>query len=305
MTRFRTLFGAAALALLCSSAPAQQPEHLRIDAAAPTTPFPHFWEQTFGSGRAILSLRESYRDDIRTVKDATGFQSIRFHGIFLDEVGLYNPDRTVQNPGLAPEAAHDASTYNFTYIDQIYDGLLKLQVKPFVELSFMPRKMAADPNLTQSFFYRPVVAPPKDYKLWDDMLRAFATHLIARYGIAEVSTWKFEVWNEPNLDFWGGNPRQSTYFELYDHTARALKAVSSQLHVGGPATAQAAWVTPFLAHAKARMCPSTSSPPTSTATTPPITSLARRRHPRETMVYPRCEDGARSDRRLTRFRSCR
>ncbi|MGI4829694.1 MAG: GH39 family glycosyl hydrolase [Janthinobacterium lividum] len=246
------LLGAAALVFLCSSPVlfAQQSERLRIDVSSPSTPFPHFWEQTFGSGRAILSLRESYRDDLRAVKQATGFQSIRFHGILMDDVGLYDPDRKVQNPGLAAEAAHDAQTYNFSYIDEIYDGLLANRVKPFVELSFMPRKMAADPNMLQPFWYHPVVSPPRDYKLWDDMIRALAQHLIARYGIAEVATWNFEVWNEPNLDFWGGSPKQATYFELYDHTARSLKSVSPRLRVGGPATAQAAWVTPFLAHLK-------------------------------------------------------
>ena len=121
---------------------AQQPEHIVVDAHAATTPFPHFWEQTFGSGRAILSLRESYREDLRTVKQATDFQSIRFHGILNDEVGLYDPDRKTKNPGLAAQAANDASVYNFSYVDQIYDGLLANHVKPYVELSFMPKKMA-------------------------------------------------------------------------------------------------------------------------------------------------------------------
>jgi len=227
-----------------------QPESLRIDAQSPTTPFPHFWEHTFGSGRAILSLRESYRDDLRTVKQATDFKAIRFHGIFMDEVGLYDPNRIVHTPGLDPEKANDLGTYNFSYIDQIYDGLLKNGVRPFVELGFMPSKMAADPKMVMFFFYRPIMSPPKDYALWDAMISAFARHLIERYGMDEVSTWRFEVWNEPNLGFWGGKPKQETYFELYDHTAKALKSVSSRLQVGGPATAQAAWVTPFLAHAK-------------------------------------------------------
>ena len=235
----------------CGSLPAQSPETITIDAHAPTTPFPHFWEQTFGSGRAILSLRESYRQDLRTVKAVTNFTSIRFHGILMDEVGLYDPDRQTKNPGLAAEKANDASAFNFSYIDQIYDGLLANGVRPFVELSFTPSKMAADPKLTQPFSYRPVVSPPKDYALWDSMMRALAQHLVDRYGLDEVATWKFEVWNEPNLDFWGGSPKQPTYFELYDHTARALKSVSPRLQVGGPATAQAAWVTPFLEHVKA------------------------------------------------------
>ena len=126
---------------------AQTVERVRIDAQAPTTPFPHFWEQTFGSGRAILSLRQSYRDNLRTVKQATDFKSVRFHGIFNDEVGLYDPDRRTinfaQTAGQAGAVA-DTSMYNFSYVDQIYDGLLAEGVRPFVEMSFMPQKMASD-----------------------------------------------------------------------------------------------------------------------------------------------------------------
>ncbi len=271
---------------LAPPSPAPKPEHIVVDANAPTTPFPHFWEQTFGSGRAILSLRESYRQDLRAVKQATQFDSIRFHGIFMDEVGLYDPERQVQNPGLAPQAQHDASIYNFSYIDQIYDGLRENHVRPFVELGFMPRKLAADPAALHPFWYKPNVSPPKDYKVWDQMIAAFAAHLVARYGIDEVAAWKFEVWNEPNLDFWGGEPKQSTYFELYDHTARALKAVSPRLQVGGPATAQAAWVTPFLAHVKAAGVPidfvSTHVYANDTA---PNVLGTREDVPRDTMVY--------------------
>jgi xylan 1,4-beta-xylosidase len=234
---------------------AQAPERILVDVRASTTPFPHFWEQTFGSGRAILSLRESYREDLRTVKQATGFQSVRFHGIFMDEVGLYDPDRQIKNPGLAAQAANDASVYNFSYIDQIYDGLLANGVRPYVELSFMPRKMASDPNALHAFWYKQNVSPPRDYALWDKMIQAFAAHLVARYGLTEVASWRFEVWNEPNIDFWVGSPKQPTYFELYDHTARALKSVSTRLQVGGPSTAQAAWIAPFLAHAKAENVP--------------------------------------------------
>ena len=238
-----------------SAQPFQQRESLFIDAKASTTPFPHFWEKTFGSGRAILSLRESYRADLRTVKAATNFESIRFHGIFLDEVGLYDPDRRTQHPGEAAETAQDPSVYNFSYVNQIYDGLLANHVKPFVELSFMPKLMSSSPEVMPNFWYHPNVSPPKNYKAWDAMVTAFATHLISRYGIDEVATWNFEVWNEPNLEFWGGNPKQQTYFELYDHTARALKAASPRLRVGGPVTALAAWVTPFLQHVKANNVP--------------------------------------------------
>jgi xylan 1,4-beta-xylosidase len=211
---------------------------IHVDAKSEGTPFPHYWEQIFGSGRAILSLRESYRDDLRTVKKATGFQAIRFHGIFMDEVGLFDLD------------ANGHPVYNFSYIDQIYDGLLANGVRPFVELSFMPKKLASDPSALHAFWYKQNVSPPKDYAQWDGMITAFAQHLVDRYGIDEVSQWYFEVWNEPNLDFWGGKPLQPTYYELYDHTATALKKVNNRIRVGGPSSAQAAWVASFLDHAK-------------------------------------------------------
>src|SRR6185437_14375219 len=99
------------------------------------------------------------------------------------------------------------------------------------------------------FWYHPIVSPPADYSKWNNLIKAFAQHLIDRYGIEEVSSWYFEVWNEPNIDFWTGRPAQETYFELYDNTARSLNAVSSRLRVGGPATAQAAWVDAMIAHA--------------------------------------------------------
>jgi xylan 1,4-beta-xylosidase len=238
MLRFLAGCRAVALVLVISSLGAYAQatnQDITVDGNAPSHPFPHFWEHMFGSGRAILSLRASYRQDLRDVKQITNFKYVRFHAIFHDEVGLYQED------------AKGNPVYNFSYVDQIYDGLLENGVKPFVELSFMPQQLASAPIL-QAFWYKPNVAPPKDWKKWDDLIAAFVTHLVSRYGMDEVATWYFEVWNEPNLDFWAGNPRQSTYFELYDHTARAIKQVSARLRVGGPATAQAAWVSDFIRH---------------------------------------------------------
>ncbi|MDE3104640.1 MAG: glycosyl hydrolase family 39 [Acidobacteriota bacterium] len=248
---FRSVAAVLAAWLLVALAVAQSPQSvtLHVDANAAGTPFPHFWEKMFGSGRAILTLRQSYQDDLVSVRDVTGFDAVRAHGIFMDEVGLYDPDRQTLIP--AQTAQRDTTAegiYNFTYIDQIYDALLAHGVRPFVELSFMPRKLASDPARLHGFWYHPNVTPPKDYAGWDAMLQAFARHLVARYGLDEVSHWDFEVWNEPNLDFWGGSPKQPTYWELYDHTARALKSVSLRLRVGGPSTAQAAWVAAFLQH---------------------------------------------------------
>jgi len=226
---------AALLALSAVAARPQEGNVLVVDASAPAHPFPHFWERTFGSGRAVLTLRESYRRDLRAVKQITGLEYVRFHAIFHDEVGIYDED------------AQGHAVYNFSYVDQIYDGLLANGVRPFVELSFMPKKLAAK-DMPHPFWYKPNVSPPKDWAKWDGLITEFTKHLIARYGSDEVSRWYFEVWNEPNLDFWGGDPKQATYWELYDHTARALKAVSPRSRVGGPGTAQAAWVDAFIRH---------------------------------------------------------
>jgi xylan 1,4-beta-xylosidase len=217
-------------------------EIITIDTSAPAHPFPHFWEQVFGSGRAVLSLRQDYRSDLHKVKDATGFTYIRFHAILDDDIGIYDEDRE-GNP-----------VYNFSYVDQIYDGLLQNGVRPFVELSFMPRKLAA--NLTpHPFWYKPLPSPPNNPARWGALIQSFVRHLEDRYGKNEVEQWYFEVWNEPNIDFWDGEPKQQTYFALYDISAKAIKSVDSKLRVGGPATAQAGWVDAFIAHCTQKQSP--------------------------------------------------
>jgi xylan 1,4-beta-xylosidase len=118
-----------------------------------------------------------------------------------------------------------------------------------VEVSFMPKKLAFNPDWLHPFWYKPNVSPPKSWEKWDGLITAFGRHLIQHFGLDEVSQWYFEIWNEPNIDFWGGIPRQKSYFELYDHTARDLKSASPRLRVGGPATAAASWVDAFLKHA--------------------------------------------------------
>ena len=235
----RILSCVIAVALLLGSgtfAEAQSAEHVTIDAHAAGHPFPHYWEQMFGSGRARLAMRQSYREDLQRVKKVTEFRYVRFHAILDDENGVYSED------------AQGNPVYNWSYVDQIYDGLLANGIRPFVEISFMPKALAARLDY-QSFWYHPIISPPKSYAKWDALITAFALHLVDRYGIDEVSQWYFEVWNEPNIGFWAGHPAQQTYFELYDNTARALKAVSPRIRVGGPATAQAAWVGDMIAHA--------------------------------------------------------
>ncbi|MGB0011890.1 MAG: glycosyl hydrolase family 39 [Candidatus Sulfotelmatobacter sp.] len=226
--------------LVCPQTPAFSQsalhEEITVDAHGASTPFPHVWEEMFGSGHANLVMRADYQSDLRLVKGVTDFRFVRFHGIFDDENGVYSED------------AQGRPVYNWSYVDHIYDALLANGVRPFVEISFMPKQLAVRPDLV-GFWYLPIVSPPADYAKWDALVTAFARHLVDRYGIDEVAKWYFEVWNEPNGGFWTGRPAEKTYFELYDHTARALKAVNPRLRVGGPSTAEAAWVGDTIAHA--------------------------------------------------------
>ncbi len=241
----RTFLAWSLVASCALTASAQQPtppspqaaaETIQLDARAPGKPFPHFWEQMFGSGRAILSLRQSYRDDLREVKSATD-----------SNTSGSTPSSTMKLAFTTKTPLENPSTIFPTWT-RFTMGLLQAGVRPFVELSFMPKKLAAEPKF-QDFWYKPNVSPPKSYEKWAELVRQFAQHLVDRYGLDEVSQWYFEVWNEPNIDFWAGAPKEQTYFQLYDSAARALKQVSPRLRIGGPATAQAAWADRFIQHA--------------------------------------------------------
>jgi xylan 1,4-beta-xylosidase len=139
--------------------------------------------------------------------------------------------------------------HDFTRVDEIYDQILAIGIRPVVELGFMPACLARDSSETV-FGYRGIISPPSEWSEWHDLIRALAAHLVERYGIDEVAQWSFEVWNEPNLVvFWSGT--QDEYFRLYDETARAVKSVDARLRVGGPSTAAGDWVEGLTAHAEA------------------------------------------------------
>ena len=216
---------------------------LDVNASAAGTPFPHFWEEAFGAGHSVLALRADYQRDLTMVKQATEFKYLRFHDILGAGTGLFHLGKDGK------------PIYNFTYVDQIYDTLLAHGAKPFVELSSMPPDLQANPKAPTVFTYKFRTSPPKSYALWDGLIKAFAQHLVARYGINEVASWYFEVWNEPDIPFWSGKPAQATYFTLYAHTARDLKSVSPRIRVGGPATSAAKWIPAFLSYVHAQHLP--------------------------------------------------
>ncbi len=196
-----------------------------------TTPLRHAWEHTIGSGHAPVALRADWQAQLRRCRAELGVRYVRFHGLLSDDIGTL--------------IDHDGKPlYSFFNADQIFDFLLSIGMRPFVELSFMPEALAS--GSTTVFHYKANVTPPKDYKQWATLMEELAHHWVERYGLEEVKEWFFEVWNEPNLPaFWKGT--QADYFKLYRHTAEAIKRVDPALRVGGPATAKNEWVEDFLA----------------------------------------------------------
>ena len=199
--------------------------------------FHHVWEACVGSDRAAVAFRQQWLSDLERAKKELGMRSVRFHGLFDDEMGVWPVG---------------SKTPNFLYVDIVIDSLIERGLKPFVELSFMPGNLASGSRT--AFFYRGNITTPKEMPQWGELIRAFAQHCIDRYGLAEVSTWNFEVWNEANLPFfWSG--KQADYFELYKESATALKSVNKGLKVGGPSTARAAWVGDLLEYCAANQVP--------------------------------------------------
>jgi xylan 1,4-beta-xylosidase len=195
----------------------------------------HIWSECAGSDRAAITLRESWRRDLDRWRTEAGLKRVRFHGIFADELGVHSP--SILSRGERPP--------NFQNVDQVYDGLVERGMSPLIELGFMPSKLASGDR--KFGFYEANVTPPASTEAWVGFIKAFAAHLIERYGIRQVRSWPFEVWNEPNLaPFWSGTQQQ--YFELYKATAVALKEVDPQLQVGGPATSSAMWLPEFLGY---------------------------------------------------------
>lgn len=216
---------------------------ITVDASSVRGPVERPWQPIIGSEHLALLLRGAgpggsdvgaeLAEAFVMSRRELGARMVRAHGILHDSLGVY---REVDG-----RPVHD-----FGRVDAVVDRLLATGLRPVVELSFMPRDLASDPDATV-FDYRGIISPPRDMERWANLCRDLVAHLVERYGRDEVLEWAFEVWNEANIKvFWSGT--ESEYFALYDATARAVKSVDPQLRVGGPATAAAGWVDDLLAH---------------------------------------------------------
>lgn len=212
----------------------------RCDLSNPGTTYNPFWHTQITAGRAGEGLRDEWREQLIELQDEIGFDYMRFHGLFHEEMMIYREEKD------------GTPIYNWQYFDALFDFLLEVGIRPLMELSFMPTDLAS--TECTCFWWKGRSSPPKDYAKWEELIRRLVVHSINRYGLHEVRQWYFEVWNEPNLKgiFWDGE--MEDYFELYASTAKAIKAVDPALRVGGPATSnftpegEAPWLKEFLAH---------------------------------------------------------
>ena len=229
-----------AVLLVATAAFAQEQRVIRADLTKVKGERDLAWRLCVGSAHAGMELHPENMAQLAEIHREIGFEYVRFHGIFTDDMHVY----TERN---------GAPVYDFTRVDELYDKVLAAGLKPFVELSFMPTALASGKQ--SIFFWNANVTPPADRDKWTALVQAFVAHLQTRYGAEQVKTWYFEVWNEPNYAGFWPNADQAAYFKLYDATASAIKKVNPTLRVGGPATAGAGWVPEFLAHTSAAKVP--------------------------------------------------
>ncbi len=234
------------------STPGQRDGAVSITATADRVvgPVARPWRPIVGSEHLALLRRDvgpggsdvgtELAEALRITHRELGVESVRAHAILDDSLGVVSDS----GAGLV----HD-----FAGVDDVLERLLATGLRPVVELSFMPRALAAEPDATV-FDYRAIISPPRDHEAWAALVRDLVGHLLERFGRDEVRRWPFEVWNEPNLSlFWSGT--ESDYLRLYEVTARAVKAVDPTLLVGGPATAAAGWIDDLLAFCADRDVP--------------------------------------------------
>ena len=237
----------------CARSPATPPApvnvNVSVDATAPGTPLERVWPfhgydeinyTTALEGRALLGAVAAAH---------TAPVHVRSH--FLLNTGDGTPALKWGSTNVYTEDAGGNPIYSWTLTDGIMDTITTVGAFPFVEIGFMPQALSTHPTpyrnssammLDGGSFY-----PPTDYTKWADLIRAWATHADGRYPDV-AARWLWELWNEPDIDYWQGTFAE--YAKLYDYTESALHEVIPDAALGGPAVAGAgsSFLTQFLRH---------------------------------------------------------
>ncbi len=214
-----------------------------------TAPFRNLAGYCVGTGRLDLALHKEYQEELSAVQKLCGFRHIRGHGLFSDQMGIWQE--------WGPPFAEKEQWLCFTYLDRVMDAYLENGLEPFLELGFMPEKLASSPQTL--FYWKAHTVPPKDPDAWCMLVKETLKHLVRRYGRERVETWPCEIWNEPNLPGFWEKADKAKYLELYRITALAVREVLPAMRVGGPAicggTGSQQWISDFLAFCRDEKLP--------------------------------------------------
>jgi xylan 1,4-beta-xylosidase len=242
MMKVSALFISAVLAasLATSQAPQSNPVSISVDLAKPVGSYKSI-TSWFGYDESNYTTMKYGRQLLGELHDLSAAPVyIRTHHLFTSGNGV--PELKWSSSNVFSLDKDGKPVYDFTITDQTFDAFEKAGVRPMVELGFMPKDLAAPiPGITeyQLHYPKPTMGgasnnPPGDYKMWGELVRKFTAHLVERYGRQRVSTWYFEVWNEPDILYWHGTPQD--YFKLYDYAVAGVRAALPDAKVGGPAT---------------------------------------------------------------------
>jgi xylan 1,4-beta-xylosidase len=226
---------ALALILLASPALAQQEAAIRIDASGPREPFATVWDY-FGYDEPNYTYAPNGKKLLAELSElsSTAVQ-IRMHNLLSSGDGT-----AALKWGSTNAYSQDAmgrSVHDWTIVDRIFDTLMQVKAKPLVEIGFMPQALSVRPNpyrhqWPEGTLWTGWAYPPRDYQPWAELVYQWVRHAVERYGKQQVQSWKWEVWNEPDIGYWQGSPDE--YYKLYDYAADAVKRALPEARVGGP-----------------------------------------------------------------------
>ena len=222
-----------------------------IDRKLKKVPTDYSWQFGIGNDHAFQLLRTDVCEHVRSASRELGIKYLRFHGIFCDDMLVFQRLSDLGVFKVLP-CADKIGEMSFGQVSAVLDNVLKCGMKPFLEISFMPKALASG-NKT-GLRYKNNITMPSDMDKWVAFVRKFIGFLLERYGKEEVESWYFEIWNEPDLPFFFAGTRED-YFKLYAATARAVKETDGNIRVGGPATSACRWLEEFVEFCESEKVP--------------------------------------------------
>jgi len=213
---------------------------ITVDASNKTAGNPRFWSASVGTGVGIISLRTDWQTHAKIANRELGMQRVRGHGALSDDK---------DSMAILKWSGSGTPTYNWTNFDKYLDAIAAANMRPLMELDFMPKDLAKNGDSRDA---------PKDLNVWKQFMQALVQHCVDKYGATDVANWYWEVWNEPDYaGFWNGSDKNESlaqkmteYYALYDATVDGATAVLPNIQIGGPATTEPTKIAAFLQHCK-------------------------------------------------------